>query len=302
MTTKTYQGNKIVLALGFFDGVHLGHQALLSETIRIGKNIGCETGVMTFKEHPLELIFPNYTPWLITSNTEKETIIRDFGVDFVFINPFTERLMKLTPEEFITDYLLIKYNVKVIVVGFNYNFGYKGMGTTETLQELGRKYGFSVVILPPFIINTHSVSSTFIRELISCGQIDEVATYLGRKYKLSGIVIPGKGLGHQFGIPTANLKLNKKIILPSTGVYYTSVYYKGRCLHGLTNLGFNPTFEKHPFSIETYIYDFDEDIYNEKITIEFNKKIRDEIKFDTIDDLINQIKKDIRHIRNEYIK
>ncbi|AFA48728.1 bifunctional riboflavin kinase/FAD synthetase [Acetobacterium woodii] len=302
MTTKSYQGNEIVLALGFFDGVHLGHQALLSETIKIGKNIGCETGVMTFQEHPLELIFPNYTPWLITSNTEKETMIRDFGVDFVFINPFTEELMKLTPEKFITDYLLTKYNVKVIVVGFNYNFGYKGMGTTQTLQELGQKYGFSVVILPPFIINTHSVSSTFIRELISCGQVDEVSTYLGRKYTLSGIVIQGKGLGHQFGIPTANLKLNKKIILPSTGVYYTSVHFKGRCLHGLTNLGFNPTFEKHPFSIETYIYDFDEDIYNQEITIEFIKKIRDEIKFNTINDLINQIKKDISYIRSEYIK
>ncbi len=302
MATKTYQGNEIVLALGFFDGVHLGHQALLSETIKIGKKNGYDTGVMTFKEHPLELIFPNYTPWLITSNSEKETMIRDFGVDFVFINPFTEELMKLTPEEFITDYLLTKYNVKVIVVGFNYNFGYKGMGTTQTLQKLGQKHGFSVVILPPFIINTHSVSSTFIRELISCGQVDEVSTYLGRKYTLSGIVIQGKGLGHQFGIPTANLKLNKKIILPSTGVYYTFVHYQGRCLHGLTNLGFNPTFAKHPFSIETYIYDFDEDIYNQEITIEFIKKIRDEIKFDSIDDLINQIKKDINHIRSEYIK
>lgn len=302
MTKTTYHGEEIVLALGFFDGVHLGHQALLKETKIIGENLKCKTGVMTFKEHPLELIFPNYTPWLITSNTEKESMIQEFGVDYVFLNPFTEKLMKLTPEKFITDYLLKKYNVKAVVVGFNYNFGYKGSGTTEILIELGKKYGFSVEILPPFIINTHSVSSTFIRELISCGQVDEIKTFLGRDYALNGIVVLGKGLGHQFGIPTANLKLNKKIILPSTGVYYTHVYYNGRCLQGLTNLGFNPTFEKHPFSIETYIYDFDEDIYGEEITIVFKEKIRDEIKFDSIEDLITQIRKDITLIKNNYIK
>lgn len=302
MTKTTYHGEEIVLALGFFDGVHLGHQALLKETKIIGENLKCKTGVMTFKEHPLELIFPNYTPWLITSNTEKESMIQGFGVDYVFLNPFTEKLMKLTPEKFITDYLLKKYNVKAVVVGFNYNFGYKGSGTTEILIELGKKHGFSVEILPPFIINTHSVSSTFIRELISCGQVDEIKTFLGRDYALNGVVVLGKGLGHQFGIPTANLKLNKKIILPSTGVYYTHVYYKGRCLQGLTNLGFNPTFEKHPFSIETYIYDFDEDIYGEEITIVFKEKIRDEIKFDSIEDLITQIRKDITLIKNNYIK
>lgn len=302
MTKTTYHGEEIVLALGFFDGVHLGHQALLKETKIIGENLKCKTGVMTFKEHPLELIFPNYTPWLITSNTEKESMIQGFGVDYVFLNPFTEKLMKLTPEKFITDYLLKKYNVKAVVVGFNYNFGYKGSGTTEILIELGKKHGFSVEILPPFIINTHSVSSTFIRELISCGQVDEIKTFLGRDYALNGVVVLGKGLGHQFGIPTANLKLNKKIILPSTGVYYTHVYYKGRCLQGLTNLGFNPTFEKHPFSIETYIYDFDEDIYGEEITIVFKEKIRDEIKFDSIEDLITQIRKDITLIKNNYIE
>jgi riboflavin kinase/FMN adenylyltransferase len=146
------------------------------------------------------------------------------------------------------------------------------------------------------------VSSTFIRELISCGQVDDVKTFLGRNYALSGIVVQGKGLGHQFGIPTANIKLNKKIILTSTGVYYTTVHYQGRCFNALTNLGFNPTFEKHPFSIETYIYDFDEDIYNEEITIEFKKKIRDEIRFNSIDELIVQIKSDINLIRDEFSK
>lgn len=302
MTETLYHEEEIVLALGFFDGVHLGHQALLKRTKEIGDQLGIKTGVMTFKEHPLERIFPNYTPWLITSNAEKQALIQEAGLDYVFLNPFTERLMKLTPEKFITEYLLKKYNVKVVVVGYNYNFGYKGAGTTEKLKELGRTYGFAVEILPQYTIDKHSVSSTFIREMISTGQVEEIRDFLGRDYALTGKVVQGKKLGRQYGIPTANIKLDPKIVLPNTGVYYTQVYYKGKCLNGLTNLGCNPTFEKHPFSIETYIYDFDEDIYGEELTIVFKNKIRNEIKFDTVDDLIAQIRSDIEDIRNRYIK
>lgn len=302
MTETLDHEEEIVLALGFFDGVHLGHQALLKRTKEIGDQLGIKTGVMTFKEHPLERIFPNYTPWLITSNAEKQALIQEFGLDYVFLNPFTERLMKLTPEKFITEYLLKKYNVKAVVVGYNYNFGYKGAGTTEKLKELGKTYGFAVEILPQYTIEKHSVSSSFIREMISTGQVEEVKAFLGRDYALTGKVVQGKKLGRQYGIPTANIKLDPKIVLPNTGVYYTQVYYKGKCLNGLTNLGCNPTFEKHPFSIETYIYDFDEDIYGEELTIIFKNKIRNEIKFDTVDDLIAQIRSDIEDIRNHYIK
>jgi len=301
MSKNTYQGEEIVLALGFFDGVHLGHQALLNETVKIGKAKGYKTGVMTFREHPLEFIFPKYTPWLITSNDEKEVMIHDLGIDYVFINPFNEKLMKLTPEKFIVDYLLKKYNARIIVVGFNYNFGYKGAGTTKDLIALGKKFGFSVCVIPPCIINKNPVSSSFIRELISCGQVEEVKTFLGRDYTLTGKVVEGKGLGRQYGIPTANIQLQKKIILPNTGVYFSHVYYKGQCFYGLTNLGFNPTFEKHPFSIETYIFDFEENIYGDDITIIFKKKIRNEIKFETVDALVLQIKDDIEFIRKNYI-
>ncbi|WKY46554.1 bifunctional riboflavin kinase/FAD synthetase [Eubacteriaceae bacterium ES3] len=297
-----YQGEPIILALGFFDGVHLGHLALLQEAIRIGQKNQYKTGVMTFSEHPLELIFPNYTPWLITDNEEKRKIITEAGIDYVFLNSFNERLMQLTPEKFITDYLLKRYNIKGLVVGYNYNFGYKAAGTTNTLKELGRIYDFSVDIVAPCIVEKHPVSSTFIRELISCGQVEEVKPYLGRCYQLSGEVIRGKGLGHQYGIPTANLKLDKKRILPSTGVYYTHVMVKGRTYDGLTNLGFNPTFEKHPFSIETYIFDFEEEIYGQEIQIEFIEKIRNEIKFENIEDLILQIKSDIDLINKRFRK
>lgn len=301
MKKLAYKGDEIVLALGFFDGVHLGHQALLNETINIGKTKGYKTGVVTFKEHPLELIFPKYSPWLITSNDEKQAMILELGIDYVFLNAFNSKLMKLTPEKFIVDYLLKKYKVKTIVVGFNYNFGYKGMGTTEDLIALGDKYGFTVSIVPPCIVDKNRVSSSYVRELISCGQVEEVKTFLGRDYALTGKVVEGKGLGRQYGIPTANLQLQKKIVLPNTGVYFTYVYHKGECFYGLTNLGFNPTFEKHPFSIETYIFNFEEDIYGDEITIVFKKKIRNEIKFNNINELILQIKDDIEYVREHYI-
>lgn len=297
-----YQGEKIVLALGFFDGVHLGHQALLNETIKIGKTKGYKTGVMTFREHPLELIFPKYAPWLITSNNEKEAMIHNLGIDCVFINDFNENLMMLSPEEFIVDYLLKKYNVKTIVVGFNYNFGYKGTGTINDLIAFGERFGFTVSVIPSCFINKNPVSSTFIRELISCGQVEEVKILLGRDYSITGKVVRGKGLGRQYGIPTANMQLKQKRLLPSTGVYFTHVYYQGQRFYGLTNLGFNPTFEKHPFCIETYIFDFDKDIYGDEITVVFMKKIRSEIKFETIDKLILQINEDIEHIKKYYIK
>ncbi len=281
--------------------MHLGHQALLDETLKIGREKKIKTGVMTFKEHPLELIFPKYTPWLITTNNEKVKRIEDYGIDYVFINSFSEVLMKLSPEEFIKDYLLKEYNVKTVVVGFNYNFGYKGVGTTETLKKLGKIYKFSVKIIPPCIINKHSVSSSFIRELISCGQVEQVKNFLGHDYSLTGKVVKGKGLGHQYGIPTANLLLYKKTILPNAGVYFTIVHYQNQSYYGLTNLGFNPTFEKHPFTIETYIFDFNKRIYDDEITIDFKQKIRNEIKFESIEELIQQIKIDIKDIRNNYI-
>ena len=296
-----YQNEPLILVLGFFDGVHLCHKALMKKALELAETTGYKTGVMTFTEHPLELIFPKYSPWLITSNDEKKKLIENYGIDFVFLNGFSEKLMKLSPEDFIVDYLLKRYNIKGIVVGYNYNFGYKGAGNTDVLEELGLKHGFFVRIVKPCIVGKQLVSSTFIRELISCGQIEEVATFLGRYYGLSGKVVRGKGLGRTFGFPTANIKLDKRRILPNTGVYYTRVCHQNACYHGLTNLGFNPTFDKHPFSIETYIYDFNSEIYGDTLSIEFLKKVRGEIKFENLEALIKQVNYDIAWIKNNYI-
>lgn len=293
---------KIVLALGFFDGVHLGHQQLIGATIQKAKELGCESGVMTFREHPLTHIFPTYSPWLITTNDDKVKIMKAMGIDHVFLNPFSERLMCCPPKEFVRDYLLQKYNVAHIVVGFNYTFGYKGEGGIQLLAKLGKRFKFGVTVIPPCIIDGHSVSSTLIRELISTGKVNEVSTFLGRTYSIEGTIVKGKGLGHTFDIPTANLKMKEKVILPSSGVYYTKFKVRDTEYDGLTNLGFNPTFEKHPYSIETYIYDFKDDIYGEQAEITFKERIRGEIKFDGLEDLIAQIKSDISDIDKRFRK
>jgi riboflavin kinase/FMN adenylyltransferase len=292
----------IAMALGFFDGVHKGHQSLLKKTLEVSEEENLESSVMTFKKHPLNLIFPSYAPDLITTNDEKIKLIRSFGIQHVYLNDFNEKLMNLSSENFIRDYLLKKYNLKHLVVGFNYTFGYKGAGTVETLKKYGKKYHIGISIVPPCIIDGEPVSSTRIRELIKSGKVDKVKPLLGRYYQVKGSIVKGKGLGHQFGVPTANLHLKTKGILPSPGVYYTSVIIHNQVFDGLTNLGSNPTFRQHPYSIETYIYDFDENIYNQTMIIIFKKKIRDEIRFDSVNELMTKIKSDIEYINKIYRK
>lgn len=299
MVTK-YNGEEIVLALGFFDGVHKGHQQIIERTIACAKEKGLKSAIMTFTEHPLNEIFPAYAPFLLTGNIQKIRLMKEMGIDYVFLNDFDETLMRLSPQAFIGDYLLRKYNVAEIVVGFNYTFGYKGKGTTDTLKEYGEIFDYEVQVVEPFVIGKQAVSSTFIRQLISSGAVDKVEPYLGRKYRVEGPVVIGKGLGHRYDMPTANLRLSEPLILPGSGVYYTTVDFQGQIFDGLTNLGFNPTFEKHPYSIETYIYDFDQSIYGDMLGITFENKLRGEIKFASVDELVTRVKSDIALIDREY--
>ncbi len=293
---------EMALALGFFDGVHKGHQKLLEKTMAVAEENHWLSGVMTFKSHPLNLIFPAYAPKMITTNAQKMAVMKAMGIDRIFINPFTEELMNLSPEAFIRDYLLLKYNVKHLVVGFNYTFGYKGAGTTKDLVDFGDEYGFAVSVMPPCVIGGETVSSTRIRELIATGKVEAVPPLLGRPYAVEGEIVTGKRLGHTFDVPTANLQPDVAAIMPSTGVYFTKVTLDGKQYDGLTNLGYNPTFDKHPYSIETYIYDFNQNIYGHHLKVSFLKKIRDEIKFESVDALITRIKHDIHFVDQMYRK
>jgi len=297
---EKYKNEKLVLALGFFDGIHLGHRQLIKTAQKIAKEKNYKSGIMSFETHPLYTIFSAYAPKLITTNEQKIKIAKSLGMDYVFINPFTEHLMHYEPEDFIEHYLMRLYNVRHLVVGYNYNFGYKGKGDINLLKKLGERFGFEVTVVMPYIIDQTSVSSTIIREYISSGKVKRAQDFLGRPYTITGTIGKGKGLGHQHAVPTANLNIDKNIILPSSGVYYTTVHIGEETYDGLTNLGFNPTFEQHPYTIETYIYDFDRDIYNKKIDLTFNEKIRGEIKFNSLDELFARIKQDIEYVNQKY--
>lgn len=289
------------VALGFFDGIHLGHKALIDEMINIAKKRNFESCLVTFRQHPLTLVFPKFAPKLLSSNDEKIDVLGEMDIDKLVFIEFSEEIMNYEPEEFIREILVKKLNAKTIVVGFNYNFGKKGQGTPEILIELKDKYGYDVKVVNPVEKDGQIISSTFIRNLVVNGKVDQAEKYLGRKFSVKGEVVRGKGLGRQYAIPTANITVEEEHILPDAGVYYTNILVKGVKYEGLTNIGYNPTFENHPFSVETYIYDFDEDIYGETVELIFNKKIRKEKKFEDLKDLIKQIKNDIETVETKYI-
>lgn len=290
------------VALGFFDGVHLGHRKLIEEMIQMAHANGWKSCVLTFKQHPLTRVFPKYAPKLITSNEEKLRVLEELNVDQVVFMDFTEEIMNYEPIEFVKKILMERLHAKGLVVGFNYNFGKKGTGNADMLRDWSEKFGYLMEVVEPIMDKDGQVvSSTFIRNLIVNGKVDRVPKYLGRKFSVLGKVIRGKGLGRQFQIPTANIKIAENHILPDAGVYYTTIKVGEETHHGLTNVGYNPTFENHPFSIETYIYDFDQEIYGETVQLTFHKKIRKEKKFESVDELVGQIKSDIETIRKKFV-
>ncbi len=292
----------IVLVLGFFDGVHLGHQELLKEALKIAKLKNLKTGVFSFKNHPLTEIFPRYAPKLIMSNEDKVRKIKSLGIDEVYLVAFTEDMRKMEPKAFFEEVLLKNFNLKDVVVGYNYSFGYKGKGKADDLKKLAKEYGVDVHIVSPIMTDDQKISSTYIRELLSLGKVEEASRLLGHPYKISGTIKEGKKLGRKFNIPTANLHTDSKYLMPKSGVYFTRITIDGKTYDGLTNLGKNPTFEDHPYAIETYIYDFDEDIYNKEVDLEFLKFIRGEVKFNGLEELFGQVQSDINKVNLLYRK
>lgn len=286
-----------VITLGYFDGIHLGHQRLIDTTKKIAAKKNIKSAVFTFKTHPLSIISPEKAPKLLFSNDKKIEIVESLGIDYMIYLDFTFNMMNEKPEEFVKNILVDKFNAKHIVVGFNYKFGYKGMGTSNTLIELGKKYNFEVTIIEPVKINDQTVSSTLIRTLIENGEVELAKSYLGRPYSMTGVVILGKGLGKKLSIPTANIAVEDTTIIPSYGVYYTKVLLHNHQFDAITNVGNNPTFLNHPIVIENYLFNFNHEIYGEKIEVFFLKKIRSERKFNSIEKLASQIKKDINFVK-----
>lgn len=287
------------IALGNFDGVHLGHQKLIESMVKQSKENNLIPSLLLFKKHTKSVIGSKKQK-LITNMDQKIEIVKNLGVEIVYLIDFDEKLMKLSGEEFVKNIILEKTNTKLIVVGFDYRFGHKASGDSNYLIELGKKYGIKVVVFSPIYDNKEIISSSNIRKLIELGDIKKVTSILGRKYSLIGKVIPGDGRGAKLGFPTANINLIDNYVIPKNGVYMTNTIVDNKKYLSATNIGFNPTFNNENLKIETHILNFNGNIYGKNIEVEFIHFIRDDIKFNSVDNLIKQMRQDIQWIKNKY--
>lgn len=288
------------VTIGNFDGIHKGHQVLIKKTVEYAKKKGIKSAVFTFLNHPVNYFIPEKVK-NIFDEKEKERLIESFGVDYLIDIPFDKAMTEISAEQFVVKILQEKLHANKIIVGHDFAFARNKEGNAEVLQNLGYEYGIEVEIVQPIKINGIRVSSTFIRDLISGGHVDEIPEYMGTHYCIEGEIIHGKANGRKMGYPTANITLKNEIITPRMGVYATRVILDGKEYFGATNVGMNPTVNGKELSIETNILDFDEDIYGKIVRIEFLEKIRDERKFDSLDELKKELDKNTEYIRQKYL-
>ncbi len=257
--------------------------------------------VYTFKNHPRKFINKEGSPKLLVTLHEKIRILEDLKVDLSSFVEFNKKFMELEPEEFIEN-LIKNYNVRGIVVGFNYRFGHKNKGDVKLLKELCDLKGLELYVIEPFTYKSEVVSSTRIRKALSEGELEDANNMLGRYFSLNGEVVSGKKIGRTINFPTANLKNNDEIILPKIGVYYTNVEVNGEIYKGITSVGNNPTVNGKNTTVETHILNFDEDIYGKHIKLYFISKIRNEKKFNSLEELKEQLIKDKKFAEESNIK
>ena len=286
-----------VVALGNFDGIHKGHIEILKRGKKKAVELGYKFVVVTFDDKLTEK--KSYgSSGNIMSFTQKFELIRSLGAEILYILKFDSELKNMSREEFIEEFLINRLNSKVIYIGFNFKFGKNAEGDVSYLKKA--KLPFYVEVVEPIKYNGKLISSTLIRDYIKCGKIDEANKLLAVPYTISGLIVRGKGRGKKLGFATANLQSDDKYLPPKFGVYETETKLNGQIYKSLTNVGENPTFgDISSFSIETHILGFDEDIYGEKIDVEFVRFIRDEVKFTTVSNLVEQVKSDISVIESQ---
>jgi len=286
-----------VVTIGNFDGMHIGHQALFKEVIQKAKEIGGTSIAMTFEPHPIRVLMQNGQPPLITVYEQKLELIDQTGIDVLICIPFTPEFAAVSAAAFVEDLLVRRIGMKAMVVGKDYTYGRNREGTLETLKADGRRLGFEVIVAEWIRVPTSlagRASSTLIREMIMDGRVKNARELLGRHYQIRGKVVPGRHRGGRLlDCPTANIHI-KDELCPKNGIYAVTVDWKGRCYKGVANIGYSPTFDDHCFTVEVHIIDFDRNLYGEKIRVNFIERIRDEVKFNDLSELSEQIQRDIQ--------
>jgi len=285
-----------VVALGNFDGIHLGHQAILTRLVQEAHARQGTALILTFHPHPLSVLRPDHPSSLILSLREKLRVLAALGVQGVVLQHFTVPFSRLTPEEFVQRYLVEAIGVEKIVVGHNVSFGRNRAGRAETLERLGRGHGFAVEIIGPVLVDGREVSSTTVRTLLSAGEMREVTRLLGRPYTVSGRVEKGFQRGRSLGFPTANLRPRADVLLPN-GVYAVVVTVGEQEILGVANVGVNPTFGGNKRTIEAHLFDFSADLYGQRLRVGFVEHLRGERKFPSVQELVRQIQEDASRAR-----
>lgn len=284
----------ISMALGFFDGVHRGHQQVIGEAISFAREKGIQSAVMTFDPHPsLVLGGRKEEVFYITPIQQKMEILSEMGVDICFIVRFTSEFAKLSPEQFI-QFFVKDLEVAHVVAGFDFSFGSKGKGDMKQMQELGKGI-FTVAVIDKCEDSEEKISSTRIRRLLRDGQVDEVSRLLGRPFRIKGTVVNGDKRGRTIGFPTANIEPELGTFVPGRGVFAVRLEVQGDVFNGVCNVGYKPTFnnpDEKKLTIEVHILEFDKSIYGEMVSVEWHSRIRDEQKFSGIEELKKQIQQD----------
>jgi len=286
------------IALGNFDGVHNGHRKIINTMVKEAQKSAARSVVITFEPHPKKILEPNNCPKLLTTTQTKARLISELKVDVLVLCPFNKAIANLSSREFIEKILVKFFKPTVVYVGYNYSFGSSGIGTPELLKEYGKRFGFEVRIIPPVYWENKPISSTLIRNLLSRGDITLAKKCLGYWPFIEGKVVPGGRLGRNLGFPTANLFVSNNILLPSKGVYAGLVEVDAEIYSGIANIGVKPTVSnEEKIQVEVHLIDFKGNLYGKEIVFSLRRRIRDEIKFNTVKELKDQIEKDIAYVR-----
>lgn len=293
---------KRVIALGFFDGVHVGHGALMRRAVQVADQIGAIPSAFTFDPHPQNIIFGKPTPLLTSPEDRADLMRRYYGIQDVIVEPFTPERMRQPWDSFVRDTLVRELRAAYLVAGHDYHFGYQGMGNPQRLEELCRELGIGCDIISKVEQEGITVSSTYIRSLIAQGDMERANEFLGHPHTISDVVSHGKKLGSTLGFPTVNLKLQENVMAPAYGVYATRVWLENNESHiAVTNVGTRPTVDDgNQVTIEGFILDFSGDLYGQKIRMEFYKFLRPERKFPSLEALREEIMRNAQQTRDYF--
>ncbi len=281
------------LTIGVFDGVHLGHQTILRRLVEGAKSDSANSLVITFHPHPAVVLGRMVNPRYLTSPQERARLLGEFGVDLVITLPFTLQMASLSAEEFMQR-LSSRFEIRQLLTGSDFALGRGREGNLLRLREIGQQMGFGLQVIEPVRLEGERISSSLIRDHLQKGEVQQASRLLGRYYRIQGSVIHGDGRGKQLGFPTANLQFWEEQLLPAGGVYATWAWVNGQRYPSVTNLGFRPTFDQHSPQphLETHLLNFQENLYNQTVELEFVQHLRSEIRFASVDALIEQVHKD----------